>query len=304
MELTLYKGRPHDCAGRLEKEVRIYDLLDKLGMEYWRTDHAFMKADTMEDCKVIDDCLGATVCKNLFLCNRQKTNFYLLMMPGDKPFKTKELSHQLLQLFQRGCQPGVFVDTILDYTGYCSREDKERIDEVLKGSAGLDQYEKQKRQGDYLMKNGRYQLAVHEYEKLLSILPEAEKELIPSVYHNLGVACCRLFRFESGASYLKKAYELSLREESGIQYLEALREQLTEADYVSFIADHREYYELSMKVEKLYEMARGQFEATRENRMLSALKIYRDEGNTGSYYEEIDKIIARLKDDYRASVAQ
>lgn len=216
----------------------------------------------------------------------------------------KELSHQLLQLFQRGCQPGVFVDTILDYTGYCSREDKERIDEVLKGSAGLDQYEKQKRQGDYLMKNGRYQLAVHEYEKLLSILPEAEKELIPSVYHNLGVACCRLFRFESGASYLKKAYELSGREESGIQYLEALREQMTEADYVSFIADHREYYELSMKVEKLYEMARGQFEATRENRMLSALKIYRDEGNTGSYYEEIDKIIARLKDDYRASVAQ
>ena len=56
MELTLYKGRPHDCTGRLEKEVRTYDLLDKLGMEYWRTDHAFMKADTMEDCKVIDDC--------------------------------------------------------------------------------------------------------------------------------------------------------------------------------------------------------------------------------------------------------
>ena len=70
-------------------------LLDKLGIQFWRTDHGWMKADTMEDCMVIDDCLGATVCKNLFLCNRQKTNFYLLMMPGDKPFKTKELSHQL-----------------------------------------------------------------------------------------------------------------------------------------------------------------------------------------------------------------
>ena len=90
MQLELYHGRPEDCTGRLEKEVRTYDLLDKLGIEFWRTDHAFMKADTMEDCKVIDDCLGATVCKNLFLCNRQKTNFYLLMMPGDKPFKTKE----------------------------------------------------------------------------------------------------------------------------------------------------------------------------------------------------------------------
>lgn len=95
MELTLYEGRPHDCAGRLEKEVRTYDLLDKLGMEYWRTDHAFMKADTMEDCKVIDDCLGATVCKNLFLCNRQKTNFYLLCMPPHKAFHTKDLSHQI-----------------------------------------------------------------------------------------------------------------------------------------------------------------------------------------------------------------
>lgn len=92
MELVLYKGRPADCSGRLEKEIRTYDLLDALGLEYWRTDHAFLRADTMEDCMVIDDCLGATVCKNLFLCNRQKTNFYLLMMPGDKPFKTKDLS--------------------------------------------------------------------------------------------------------------------------------------------------------------------------------------------------------------------
>ena len=95
MELVLYKGRPVDCTGRLEKEIRTYDLLDALGLEYWRTDHAFLRADTMEDCMVIDDCLGATVCKNLFLCNRQKTNFYLLLMPADKPFRTKEITSQL-----------------------------------------------------------------------------------------------------------------------------------------------------------------------------------------------------------------
>ena len=94
-ELKLYEGRPADCTGRLEKEIRTYDLLDKLGIQFWRTDHGWMKADTMEDCHVIDACLNATVCKNLFLCNRQKTNYYLLMMPGDKPFKTKELSKQI-----------------------------------------------------------------------------------------------------------------------------------------------------------------------------------------------------------------
>lgn len=91
--MELYKGRPDTNEGRLEREIRVYDFLDDHGIEYWRTDHA--PADTMEVCSEIDAVLGATICKNLFLCNRQKTQFYLLMMPGDKPFKTKELSHQL-----------------------------------------------------------------------------------------------------------------------------------------------------------------------------------------------------------------
>lgn len=95
MELVLHKGRPETNEGRLDKEVRVYDLLDSLNVEYWRTDHPDAEAYTMEACKEIDDVLGATICKNLFLCNRQKTNYYLLMMPGDKPFKTKELSSQI-----------------------------------------------------------------------------------------------------------------------------------------------------------------------------------------------------------------
>lgn len=92
--LELVKGRPSAEEGRLEKEIRTYDLLDSLGIEYWRIDHE--AAFTMEACEEIDRTLGdAVICKNLFLCNRQKTDFYLLMMPGDKTFKTKELSHQI-----------------------------------------------------------------------------------------------------------------------------------------------------------------------------------------------------------------
>ena len=89
----LQNGRPADTTGRLEREIRVYDYLDKLGIEYKRIDHA--PADTMEICAEIDKSLGALICKNLFLCNRQKTNYYLLMMPGDKKFKTKELSKQI-----------------------------------------------------------------------------------------------------------------------------------------------------------------------------------------------------------------
>ncbi len=91
--MELFNGRPESTEGRLAREVRTYDYLDKLGIEYKRTDHE--PADNMEACNAIDAVLEVVICKNLFLCNRQKTDFYLLMMPGDKKFKTKELSSQI-----------------------------------------------------------------------------------------------------------------------------------------------------------------------------------------------------------------
>jgi len=91
--MILEEGRPASAEGRLSKEIRVYDLLDSLGICYQRIDHE--PAMTMEICEEIDRVLEATICKNLFLCNRQQTDFYLLMMPGDKPFKTKDLSAQI-----------------------------------------------------------------------------------------------------------------------------------------------------------------------------------------------------------------
>ena len=91
--MELYDGRPEKSEGRLEREIRTYDFLDSLEIKYKRTDHE--AATTMEACNEIDAVLGVVICKNLFLCNRQKTKFYLLMMPGDKKFKTKELSSQI-----------------------------------------------------------------------------------------------------------------------------------------------------------------------------------------------------------------
>ena len=94
MEISeLRRGRPENFADRLEKEQRCYGLLDSLGVEYDRVDHDI--ADTIEVCHEIEKTLGAEICKNLFLTNRQQTDFYLLLMPGDKPFKTKILSKQI-----------------------------------------------------------------------------------------------------------------------------------------------------------------------------------------------------------------
>ena len=93
--MQLEHDRPADESDRLDREKRVYDLLERLKINFWRVDHD--AARTMEDCAEADRLLGedTAICKNLFLCNRQQTDFYLLMMPGDKPFKTKELSGQL-----------------------------------------------------------------------------------------------------------------------------------------------------------------------------------------------------------------
>lgn len=88
-----HTGRPEDPAGRCAAELACYDLLDGLQIPYERVDHA--PAATIALCEQVEQVLDAKICKNLFLCNRQKTEFYLFLMQGDKVFKTKHLSKQL-----------------------------------------------------------------------------------------------------------------------------------------------------------------------------------------------------------------
>lgn len=107
--MELMQGRPND-NNRLDVEIKTYDLLDELNIPFWRVDHD--ATATMEECIGVDEILGITICKNLFLCNRQKTNFYLLMMPGDKPFKTKDFS-KLLGVSRLSFAPEEFMEEFL-----------------------------------------------------------------------------------------------------------------------------------------------------------------------------------------------
>ena len=114
MKLELVKGRPESEKGRLEKEIRTYNLLDSLGIEYERVDHE--EANTMEACAAVDEVLApAVICKNLFLCNTQKTKFYLLMIKNDKKFKTKEISKQI-NSSRLSFAPPEFMEQFLDIT--------------------------------------------------------------------------------------------------------------------------------------------------------------------------------------------
>lgn len=114
MEMELVKGRPETNHGRLEKEIRTYDLLDSLGISYERVDHE--EANTMEACQAIDEVLApAVICKNLFLCNTQKSKFYLLMIREDKKFKTKDISKQINSA-RLSFAPAEYMEQFLDIT--------------------------------------------------------------------------------------------------------------------------------------------------------------------------------------------
>lgn len=111
--MQLLQGRPADCAGRLEKEIRTYDFLDNLGIPYQRIDHDV--TTTMEACAEIDKVLKAPTCKNLLLCNRQHTDFYLLLLPGDKHFKTSVLSKEIGSS-RLSFADGIYMEQFLDIT--------------------------------------------------------------------------------------------------------------------------------------------------------------------------------------------
>jgi Ala-tRNA(Pro) deacylase len=117
--LILHKGRPEDESGRPDKEIRVYDMLDRLGIAYDRVDHEALA--TMEACIEVDKLLKVNMCKNLFLCNAQKTKFYLLLMPGEKKFKTKDLSGQIGSA----------------RLSFASAEDMERLMDITPGSVSV-----------------------------------------------------------------------------------------------------------------------------------------------------------------------
>ena len=209
-----------------------------------------------------------------------------------------KLSDSLAAMLKKGCALGEFINTFLDYVNYCDEDERKIIDETIKSNSGITEYERKKHQADYLLRNAMYEAAVEEYEALLENLPDAESALRPVIMHNMGFAYANLFMFDVAAKYYKRSYEMTGLIDTGLQYLASLRMYMPEEKYLGFIAKNSEYYDASLALEARMKKADGNFEASRENTMLSALQIYKDEGNVASFYDQIDKIILRLKDDY------
>ncbi len=222
----------------------------------------------------------------------------------DEECGLNELAHNLYLLLNQKASSVAFVGTILEYVRLYPEEEIKRAEDIIRQNDGLDPYERKKAKADYLMGSRRYYAALRQYHFLLSELPETEKTLRAEIYYNIGVACAKMFLFERASEWFLKAYGTDGEEDSLLRYLAALRIHYQDKEYITFIADHPEYHNASLKVERMVKRASGQFEGTDENRMLFTLHVCKEEGSSTAgtmvaYYDEIDKLTERLKEQYR-----
>ncbi len=222
----------------------------------------------------------------------------------DEECGLKQLSNTLHTLLNQKASTVAFVGTILEYVNLYPADVIRKTEEIIRGNDGLNIYERKKARIDYLLNGHKYYAAIKQYHGLLDELPDTDKMLGAKIYHNLGTAYARMFFYEQAAQWYRKAYETDGEQESLIHYLAALRMHYQDKEYITFIAEHPEYHDASLKVERIWERISGAYEGTDENRMLYTLQICKEEGSGAggtmiAYYDEIDKLTERLKEQYR-----
>ncbi len=218
-----------------------------------------------------------------------------------------DLAHELDALINRKGSTAAYVGAVLEYVALYPADVIERTEEIVRGNEGLSPYERQKAKADYLLGEKRYLAALQQYQTLAHTVPDHEKLLLAKLYHNMGVACAGMFLYGQAADWFRKAYETDGKREGLTMYLAALRMGQQEKAYIAYIAEHPEYHDLSLEVERMVKRAEGSFEGTDENRMLVTYQVMKDEGagalgSSTPYYEEMEKLTAGLKNSYRRSM--
>lgn len=226
----------------------------------------------------------------------------------DEECGLNQLAHALYSLLNQNGSTAAFAGIILEYVNLYPAEVVWKTEEIIRDNEGLSPYERRKSKADYMLQNRRYYGALKQYYALLAQLGETDRVLKAQVYHNMGTAYAKLFMFRQAAERFQTAFELDGAKESLALYLTCVRMYSQDKEYVAFIADHPEYHNASLQVERRMEQAAGQFEGTDENRMLFTLQVFREDGSSlvGSetpYYQEVERLTTELKGKYREYVS-
>ncbi len=241
------------------------------------------------------------IVKNAFLLDEESFDRELFDWI-DRECSLEKLADDLRSMATKRCSMAALAGTILDYVGYNTRKEVDRTEEILRENAGMDIYKKKLARADFLLKNNRFTMAFREYEFLLHNTPDIDKKLRARIEHNEGVMYARFFLFEKAADMFLKAYEDGGDHESYMQYLAAVRMNLSNKEYVSFIADSDEAYEASMELESRMKEAEELYASSDDNLMLRTLALYKSEGKMHEYYNQVGEITDSMKFSYREIV--
>ena len=243
------------------------------------------------------------IVQNAFLIDEESFGEDLFEWIG-KECSLVKLADELKGMASKKCSVASLAGTILDYVGYNTRKEIERTESILRDNAGMDIYSKKLARADFLMQSEKYSMAFKEYDFLLENTPDIDLHIRSRIEHNEGVMYARLFLFDRAAELFLKAYEDEKNDESYFQYLAALRMKMTHEEYVAFISENKQAYEVSMELEKKMNEYEELFAASDENHVIGTLSVYKAEGKMHEYYEKIGELTENMKAKYRETVRE
>jgi len=244
-------------------------------------------------------------CNNAFLLDKSIVCIELAKWLDDE-CDLPELAKSLYTLINQNGSPSAMVGIILNYAHFGDEAEQRDVEELFRESADMDVGTKRKNYADHLVANGRFAHAITEYDLILDEMKTLSPMERSKLYHNRGVAMSRLFNFEEAAkSFLKAVEEDPSSRESEVQYLGALRMLYSDEEYISFIADHRMWYEPSLELEKRMTEYNNEFAMSQEKKQLEQLleQRYKTE-DVKLYYDELSKRVATMKWNYREMITE
>lgn len=229
----------------------------------------------------------------------------------DEACGVKDLAKELYSMVRKQGSLSAFVTMVLEYVGLYDTVTIREVERVLKEGSGLCNIEKRKKQIDYLVRKKKYVTAIYEYDELLAKWKE-EAELgmeMPvgkvkaDILHNKGVAMAYMMEYRDAADCFREANEIAPSQEHYCAYLAAKRMELSEGDYLSFVAELPDSFELSLKLEKKIEELTENFREQETGIRLAELKSWRAGEDKQKYYMELERMALALKDNYRNSMS-
>lgn len=212
----------------------------------------------------------------------------------------EELAELLYPICKNKESVETFVRIIVEYTGYFTDDVGETVINAVRDCSGRSVGERKKTRADYYLENGKYELAIKEYELLLKEREDCtETAFEGGIYHGMGVAFAKMFLFEQADYYLEKAYELLEEEKIAFRMLAAKRLYKSEQEYICYVAEHPELFQVSQCLEERLSESEKMWQVSEKKKQIDDLKKCKNIGKAQLYYEEMERMTNRLKENFR-----